>query len=218
VRALLVLACLTSLAAAEEQHFPRTAICLQLSVGGGDALSEQNNAANTGFSARISATHPMAVLPSFTVGARLVDRLELGVGFFPMLHYIFVYDGSGLGFPLAASISATVDLVLFAQHRASWFARAAFLAGSAQTGSPGTCGAPGNCGQQTLVGYHVALGFRYAITRGFALGLEAGTIGDFIHPGNYYQQDTYAGYVALDAWFYFLLRPVEGTPRRPGDP
>jgi hypothetical protein len=184
--ALFVLLVLCASARAEDQHFLRTAFVIELRQGGGETPSH--------------ITNWLVVGPSAMLGARLVDRIELKAGLLVLLHYVEVPDAGGPRFVPTFVVDATVDLVKFLRNRGSWFARGEALIGSADlaNGNP-DCR---ECGQQLVVGYDFASGVRFALNRNVAMGVEVGTLGDFINPGGKSEQSTFGVYGALVTSFY----------------
>jgi hypothetical protein len=174
-------------AGASEHRFLRTALFFEFRSGGGYATSLPPP--DFPPSAKENSWMAMATI---TVGARLLDRLQLGIGYLPLLHWIFGESMQGL--INAALLSTTVDLVKFLDG-SSWFARGGFYAGGAETG-----------GTQPVVGFNLATGVRFGLNRILALGFEVGVLGDFIDPGSQAEQHTYGGCVAFDCWLYVVGR------------
>jgi hypothetical protein len=183
----LVVILLASPAAAEHARFPRWAFLVDIRSGVGVATTGDSSGFLRG------ATY-MVMLPSLTVGARLIDRLELKIGYLPLFHFVIVPDGSGFHFIHTGVFSTSVDLIQFLRHRGNWFLLGGIFAGTSYVGA--------FIGDKPLVGYNFATGVRFAFNRVFALGFEIGAIGDVTDPGGNHEQQTHSGYFAIDGTFY----------------
>ncbi len=167
------------------------------------------------FEARLAITSPISVaaagstaanvtaVPALLLGARLIDRLHVGLG----LSFFVVYAANGSGGFLTSdlvvvSLAPTVgiDLLRSRSRRATWYLKAALPLGPVLN-CTGPMGQP--CDRGFAVGFDVALGARYAFDRVFALGMEAGTSGSFVNPQRAMSQGILGAYGGLVATFYW---------------
>jgi hypothetical protein len=183
-----VMLLVTSPAAAEHVHFPRWAFLVDIRSGVGVATTYTTSEGYGGGSLL------MAMLPSLTVGARLIDRLELKIGYLPLFHWVIVPDGESFHFIHTGVFSTSVDLIQFLRNRGNWFLVGGIYAGTSYVGK--------FLGDKPLVGYNFATGVRFALNRVFALGVELGALGDVTDPGGTDEQQTHGGYFAIDGTFY----------------
>jgi hypothetical protein len=181
----LMLLLLASPAAAEPAHFPRWAFVADVRTAVG--------VASTTDASRAPEAKAMFILPSLTVGARLVNRLELRIGYLPLVHFVIVPDGSGHHVIHTGVLSTTVDLIQFLRNRGNWFLVGGMYAGTSDVGF---------ARNEALVGYNFATGVRFLLARFFALGFELGALGDVTNPGSSDEQQTHGGYFAIDGTFY----------------
>lgn len=136
------------------------------------------------FEARVAASSGSGnYVPSLLLGARIVDRIQLGVGFaLNQVKYQTIDQGQTIEsetdstfFTFSPTIS--VDVIKAAHNRVAFYVRGAVTLGDEITSSSSY----NNKG--FLIGYQAALGARYALHRMFTIGAEAGAIGTFIDPG-----------------------------------
>jgi hypothetical protein len=197
---LALLLLLASPASAEHARFLRWAFLVDVRTGVGVATTTETS------DPRQTYLRTLFILPSLTVGVRLVDRLELRIGYLPLWHWAIVPDASGYRFIHAGVLSTTVDLVQFLRNRGNWF-----LVGGVYAGT--TSDLQGEfVRNEPLVGYNFATGIRFALSRVFALGFEIGALGDVTDPGQSCpqltsscgsnEQQTHSGYIAIDGTFY----------------
>jgi hypothetical protein len=146
--------------AESENGFPRTAFLFEARLGVG-----------------VGETQGFTALPSLLLGARLINRLQVGVGFsyFHISNTVGA-NGTGLNAVVFAPTFA-VDIIKSHDDRAAFYGKAALPMGAIITTFPN---APDDTGFG--VGFDFALGARYAFHRSFALGLEAGVSGAFAYP------------------------------------
>jgi hypothetical protein len=130
------------------------------------------------------------LLPTLTLGARLVGRLQLGLGF------SFYRVSTGGGAPansLLFTPNVEVDLVKAADDRVAFFLGAGLGFGATiQTGA-----------NLFVIGYDAALGVRYAPHPMFAASVEGGIQGYFLDPNGTRGAGVTAVFGALAGNFYY---------------
>ncbi len=148
-----------------EQSMPDNAFLFEARLGGGSPLVVLGAGA---FNTSITAT------PSLLLGARLIDRLHVGLGF------SFTRLSGGGSDSNAVTFAPTVgaDLIKSRDDRVAFYLKVGLPLGPIITCPQG----PGKCDNGFGVGFDFALGVRYALHRMFALGLEAGAAGTFLNP------------------------------------
>ena len=121
----------------------------------------------------VGGTSAVVAQPSLTVGGRLVDRVQLGLG---VGFYRISSPGGGPNgtnqttFTFAPTVE--VDLLKARDNKAAWYAKGALPMGAEIT-------QPRNF---FVLGYDVALGARYCPHPNFAAALEGGVTGIFVDP------------------------------------
>jgi hypothetical protein len=121
----------------------------------------------------VAFVQPLQVLPSITVGYRLIDRLEL------RLSAQFSYGGvaAGLGggntWSVAAAPGLAIDIARLLHRRVALTGVISLPLGA--TGQTGGGPSP----NLFLVGFTAGLGARFAIVPAFAVGFDGGIIGLF---------------------------------------
>ncbi len=181
----------------DEPALPRTALLFEARLG---ITSPVSVAAAGSEAANVTA------VPALLVGARLVDRLHLGIG----LSFFVVYDQNSSSFLSADLVvisfapTVGVDLLRSKSRRAAFYLKAALPLGPVLDCS-GPKGQP--CDRGFGVGFDLALGARYAFDRAFALGMEAGANGSFVNPQRAVNQGLLGAYGALVASFLFDRNP-----------
>ncbi|MDB4968720.1 MAG: hypothetical protein JWN44_4409 [Myxococcales bacterium] len=136
----------------------------------------------------------VVAVPSLTVGGRLIDRLQLGVGF-----GIFRISspGGGMGgtnqttFTFAPTLS--VDILKAKDNRAALYGKFALPMGAEITTTRNFF----------VLGYDVAIGARYCPHPNFAIGVEGGLTGVFVDPNGPNGSGITTVYGALVGTFYW---------------
>ncbi|MGZ3405631.1 MAG: hypothetical protein ACXVAN_04245 [Polyangia bacterium] len=121
----------------------------------------------------VGGTSAVVAVPSLTLGARLADRVQVGLGV--GLYRVSSPGGGPNGtnqttFTFAPTVE--VDLLKAKDNKAAWYAKGALPMGAEIT-------QPRNF---FVLGYDVALGARYCPHPNFAAALEGGVIGIFVDP------------------------------------
>ena len=121
----------------------------------------------------VGGTSAVVAQPSLTVGARVIDWLQLGIGF--GLYRISSPGGGPNGtnsttFTVAPTIA--VDLLKAHDNKVAWYVKGALPMGAEVT-------QPRNF---FVIGYDVALGTRFCPHPNFAIGIEGGVTGVFVDP------------------------------------
>ncbi|MCU1277993.1 MAG: hypothetical protein JWM53_1539 [bacterium] len=173
---LLAVVAFPSLAAAQ---MPRTALAVDARLGAGMV---------------VGGSSAVVAVPSLTIGARLVDRVQLGLGV--GLYRISSPGGGPNGtnqttFTFAPTIE--VDLLKAKDNKAAWYAKGALPMGAEVT-------QPRNF---FVLGYDLALGARYCPHPNFAAALEGGVIGIFVDPNGNGGFGVTTVYGALVGTFYW---------------
>jgi hypothetical protein len=118
-----------------------------------------------------------AVVPALLIGARLLDRIHVGLGFsFWRLSVVSLnnHDDDNV-ITFAPTIAA--DIFKASDNRVAFYGKLAIPLGPVvhcTTGTP--------CDDNFGVGVDIAFGVRYAAHRNFAIGVEAGFAGAAIGP------------------------------------
>jgi len=160
-RALIVALAFTALALAStpaRAQMPRNGLAVDARLGAGLI---------------VGGTSAVVAQPSLTIGGRLIDRLQLGLGV--GLYRISSPGGGPNGtsqttFTFAPTLE--VDILKAHDNRAAWYAKGALPMGAEVT-------QPRNF---FVLGYDVALGARYCPHPNFAVALEGGVTGIFVDP------------------------------------
>jgi hypothetical protein len=140
-----------------------------------------------GFGNALTSTAFTAV-PSLLLGARLLDRIQVGLG----IGLIRAQGNTGGGtqsfnfVTFAPTIAG--DIVKSADNRVAFYAKLGIPLGPVITTQPMQAN-----DNNFAVGFDIALGARYAVHRQIALGFEAGFGGTFVGP----QRDNTTGTVAV---------------------
>jgi hypothetical protein len=133
------------------------------------------------------------VIPGFMLGARLVDRLHLGLEFF-LTNFTSASVGNGSGsastaFTLGPTIA--IDILKAAANRVAFYGKIGFGFGAAVVTSqfsPNTF----------ILRFDIGLGVRYAPVPYFAIGMESGFLNVFFSPdkpGTFSISSLYGGIV-----------------------
>jgi hypothetical protein len=144
----------------------------------------------------VGGTSTVIAIPSLTVGARIIDRIGLGLGFGL---FRVASPGGGVGgtgtnqttFDFAPTI--TVDMLKARDNKAAWYAKGALPLGAMIT----------NPRNFFVLGYDVALGARYCPHPNFAASLEGGITGIFVDPNGNGGFGVTTVYGALVGTFYW---------------
>jgi hypothetical protein len=175
----LALALLLLSGGAAHAQMPRTAFAVDARLGAGMVFG---------------GTGSIIAVPSLTVGARLIDRLQVGLG---MGLYRVATPGGGMNgtnqttFTFAPTLE--VDLLKAHDNRAAWYAKGALPMGAEVT----------NPRNFFVVGYDLALGVRFCPHPNFAVGLEGGITGLFVDPAGNAGFGVTTAYGALVGTFYW---------------
>jgi hypothetical protein len=142
----------------------------------------------------VGGTSAVVAVPSLTVGGRLIDRIQVGVGF--GLYRISSPGGAAAGtsqttFTFAPTIE--VDLLKAKDNKAAWYLKGALPMGAMVT----------NPRNLFVLAYDVALGARYCPHPNFAAGLEGGVTGVFVDPAGSAGFGVTSVYGALVGTFYW---------------
>jgi hypothetical protein len=121
------------------------------------------------------------LIPTITLGARIADRLHLGVDFFVTNFTASSGNGSSSNSLTAFAIGPIVelDIVKAARNRVAFYGKVALLPGAAVDSRSGASNS-----NTFFLGLDLGLGVRYAPVRFFAVGTEAGALTLFIDPGS----------------------------------
>jgi hypothetical protein len=174
---LFAVALVPSLARAQ---MPANGLAVEARLGGGIA---------------VAGVGTIFVAPSLTVGGRLIDRLQLGVGF--GLFRISTPGGGGAGgtnqttFTIAPQI--TVDILKAHDNKAALYGKAALPMGALVT----------NPRNLFVLGYDFAIGARYCPHPNFAAGVEGGITGVFVDPNGPNGSGVTSVYGAVVGTFYW---------------
>ena len=165
----------TAQEAAAGPHGMANGMFLELRFGGGiSAVAGQAGGVGGG----ALSGGGLSAVPTIVAGIRLVNRLQLGLGFG---FFRFAVDGPGMNTAsynvFYFSPAVTYDLVRAKDNRAAFYGKAGLTFG-ADIG--GISGAPDSTG--FVVGYDVGVGMRFALHPMVALGMEAGLLGTFVNP------------------------------------
>ena len=158
LRSLVLLASLLAAPAVARAQMPATAFDVDARFGAGLVLG---------------GTSAVVAQPSLTIGARVIDRLQVGVGF--GLDRISSPGGGPNGtnsttFTFAPTLS--VDLLKAHDNKAAWYVKGALPMGAEVT-------TPRNF---FVIGYDVGLGARFCPHPNFAAAIEGGVTGIFVDP------------------------------------
>jgi hypothetical protein len=162
------------------------------------ARADENGMPKTAFlfEARIGGSVAFGVTAGLLVGARIIDRLHLGLGF-----ALVRTDSTGAGSNNRVNFAPTVavDIVKAHDNRVAFYGKFALPVGPLIACPPGN----GACDTGLTVGFDFGLGVRYAFHRMFALGMEAGAVGAFDNPQRDNHASTVTFYGALVGTFWY---------------
>jgi hypothetical protein len=144
----------------------------------------------------VGGTSAVIAVPSLTVGGRLVDRLQLGLGFglFRVASPGGGPNGNGTNqttFTFAPTVA--VDLLKAHDNRAAWYLKGAMPMGAMITTQRNFF----------VLGYDIALGARWCPHPNFAIALEGGLTGIFVDPNGNGGFGITTVYGALVGTFYW---------------
>jgi hypothetical protein len=148
----------------------------------------------------VAGTSGVIVVPSLTVGARLIDRLQVGVG---IGLFRTATPNGGVGGASSADTSFTfiptlaVDILKAKDNHVAWYGKVGLPLGG-EVRSVGN-----NSSNLFVIGYDVALGARYCPHPNFAVGIEGGLTGLFIDPNGPNGEGVTTFYGALVGTFYW---------------
>jgi hypothetical protein len=185
----LVLALLApAVAFAEGEGLPRSAFLVEMRLGAG---------APVGFGG-LTAGGTFTAVPSLLVGARLLDRIQLGLGF----SFLRLSNTGGLGGATDLNVvtfapSFSGDVVKSHDNRVALYLKAGLPVGPVIR-----CPPNGACDNSFAIGFDFGVGARYSVHRMFAAGLEAGVQGSFIDPQRNDTTGAVTFYGALVGSFY----------------
>ncbi len=150
--------------------------------------------ARLGASLTLGGTSAVVAVPSLTIGGRLANRIQLGLG---VGFYRVSSPGGGPNgtnqttFTFAPTIE--VDLLKAHDNKAAWYAKGGLPMGAEVT-------TPRNF---FVLGYDIALGARYCPHPNFAAGVEGGVTGIFVDPHGNSGFGITSVYGALVGTFYW---------------
>jgi hypothetical protein len=132
------------------------------------------------FFGAITGVGGVDAVPSLLVGARLVGRLHVGLGFsfFRSQNTGGVLGGAQSLNSVTFAPTVGVDVVKSHDERVMFYIKAGLPLGPVIT-CPGGGGA---CDDNFSIGFDFGLGARYALHHNFSLGLEAGVAASFVGP------------------------------------
>jgi hypothetical protein len=182
-RVLVVLALLApAVARAEktENSMPDNAFLFEARLGAGTSIAFGG----------LSFAGTFTAVPSLLLGARLIGRLHVGLGFgFTRLSNLGGGGGGGTDLNLVTfAPTAAFDLIKSHDERVAFYLKAALPLGPVIT-----CNTGAPCDNNFAISFDLALGARYALHKMFALGLEAGAGGTWIGP----QRNNTTGFVSV---------------------
>lgn len=138
----------------------------------------------------------VVALPSLTIGGRLVDRLQVGLGFGL---FRFSTPGGGMGGTNTTTVdfvpTIAVDLLKAHDNRAAWYFKGGMPLGTELVSNPNR--------SFFVIGYDAALGARYCPHPNFAIALEGGVTGIFVDPAGNNGSGITTVYGALVGTFYW---------------
>jgi hypothetical protein len=142
---------------------------------------------------------------SLTFGARLADRLQVGVGF-----GLFRYSTPGVNIgpnninndttTFTLNPTVAVDILKAKDNKVAWYGKIALPLGARVTPNANN---PNTNNTVFVIGYDLGLGARYCPHPNFAFGAEAGLTGLFIDPSGNTGSGTTAVYGAVVGTFYW---------------
>jgi len=175
-----VLTSAPALAEKTENSMPDTAFLFEARLGVGTPLVF----INTGIGGGAAGFESVTPTPSLLVGARLIGRLHVGLGF------AFTRFSQGGSSSNVVSFVPTVGVDIIKSHdeRVAFYGKFGLPLGPILDCNPGV-----PCQTGFGLGFDLALGARYSLHRMFAFGLEAGVDGTFENP----QRDNTPGLVGF---------------------
>jgi hypothetical protein len=141
----------------------------------------------------VGGSTALFVVPSLTIGARLADRLQLGLGF-GLFRFSSASGGTTINqttFTLQPTLE--VDLLKAHDNHAAWYAKVGLPVGAQLT----------QMRNFFVVGYDVALGARFCPHPNWAVALEGGVTGVFVDPDGTNGYGITTVYGALVGTFYW---------------
>jgi hypothetical protein len=192
----LVLAlCAPAVAFAEGEGLPRSAFLVEMRLGAGAPVGLGGITPGGSFSA----------VPSLLVGARLLDRIQLGLG----ISFLRLSNSGGALGGGASDLNVVTfapsfsgDVVKSHDNRVALYLKAGLPLGPVIRCPTGGLGAGSRCDNSFAIGFDFGVGARYSVHRMFAAGLEAGVQGSFIDPQRNDTTGAVTFYGALVGSFY----------------
>jgi hypothetical protein len=179
LRAVILLASLVLAPLVARAQMPRTALAVDARLGAGFI---------------VGGTAAVVAQPSLTIGARLIDRIQvgLGVGFYRLSSPGGGPNGTNqTTFTFAPTFE--VDILKAHDNKAAWYFKGGLPMGAEVT-------TPRNF---FVIGYDAALGARYCPHPNFAAALEGGVTGIFVDPNGNGGFGVTTVYGALVGTFYW---------------
>lgn len=160
--------------------------------------------ARLGAGVGVAGNSGIIIVPSLTVGVRLFDRLQLGlgIGLFRTAQPAAVdINGNPVGSQSDTAFTfvptVMLDILKSRDNRVAWYGKVSLPLG-AEIRS-----VPNNDLNLFAIGYDFALGIRYAPHPNFAFGFEGGLSGIFVDPNGPNGSGTTSFYGAIVGTFYW---------------
>lgn len=161
-------------------QMPANAFAVDARLGGGVVVGGLGN---------------VVALPSLTIGGRVIDRLQIGLGF-GLFRYSTPGGGGGTNYTTVDFVpTIAIDLLKARDNKVAWYFKGGLPLGTELLSGPNR--------SFFVIGYDAALGARYCPHPNFAFGLEGGVTGIFVDPAGNNGSGLTTIYGALVGTFYW---------------
>jgi hypothetical protein len=166
--------------------------------------------ARLGFGAAVTGTSGIIAVPSLDVGVRLINRLQVGLGFGIFRAAQTMVTGANITVENANTSftfipMATFDILKSRDNHVAFYGKAGLPLGAAIVSTETTTNNTSTTVSTNhfVIGYDFALGARYCPHPNFAVGLEGGLSGIFLSPTGNASESNHTFYGALVGTFYW---------------
>jgi hypothetical protein len=164
----------------------------RLSLGGTVAGGFSPSVADGNGNGVITSIPGVIAQPSLLLGARLIDRLQVGLGIAFVRYGVQGFSSNNFTF----TPTIAVDVVKSRDNKTAFYIKAGLGFGAAIASVEGVHD------NSAIINFDVAIGARHALSSNFGLGFESGLSASITNPGDHSQSDVVFVYGALVGTFW----------------